>query len=134
VKKPTVLFSEAAGKSLSGYQVLIINNIGQLSSLYRYGRIAYIGGGFGAGIHNILEPAASGLPVVFGPNYHKFREAEDLVRLGGAFPISRYRDFEMIINDMAGNEEALTISATTARDYVQSHTGATEKIITQLFT
>src|SRR5690606_8440581 len=72
----------------SKFDVLIIDSIGILSSVYRYGDIAYIGGGFGVGIHNILEAATFGLPVLFGPNYEKFKEAVDLLEMQGAFAIS----------------------------------------------
>ena len=88
LKKSFVRFSEATENNVTDKQVLIIDNIGLLSSLYRYGDIAYIGGGFGKGIHNILEAATFGLPVLFGPNYAKFNEAVELIRLGGAVSIT----------------------------------------------
>jgi 3-deoxy-D-manno-octulosonic-acid transferase len=75
-------------------RILIIDNIGMLSSIYQYGTIAYIGGGFGSGIHNTLEPIAFGLPVIFGPKYQKFEEAHQLIKAGGGFSINNYPDFE----------------------------------------
>ncbi|HEY0175082.1 MAG TPA: 3-deoxy-D-manno-octulosonic acid transferase, partial [Pedobacter sp.] len=109
-------------------QVLIIDNIGMLSSVYQYGKIAYIGGGFGTGIHNTLEAAAFGLPVIFGPEYDKFQEAKDLLALHAAISISSaeelYAAFEKLHKDKdAGN---------TAKKYVLDKTGATAQIIEYL--
>jgi 3-deoxy-D-manno-octulosonic-acid transferase len=73
--------------------ILIIDNIGMLSALYRYGKVAYIGGGFGQGIHNILEPAAFGLPILFGTKYQKFVEANALIAAGGAFSVQNHEQF-----------------------------------------
>src|SRR5690606_2401017 len=80
--------------------ILIIDNVGMLSSLYGYGDIAYIGGGFGAGIHNTLEAAAYGMPIVFGPNYHKFQEAKDLIQARAAFAIHNERELIMVIEEL----------------------------------
>ncbi len=109
-------------------QVLIIDNIGLLSSLYQYGNMAYIGGGFGAGIHNTLEAAAFGLPIIFGPNYYKFNEAKDLITLGAAKSIANadellnaFKDF--IINDFA---------PIAAKNYIKENKGATAKILSQI--
>ncbi|MDR1919421.1 MAG: 3-deoxy-D-manno-octulosonic acid transferase, partial [Tannerellaceae bacterium] len=88
LKRPSVRFSDACEKDVAGKDCLIIDSFGLLSSIYRYGDIAYIGGGFGKGIHNILEAAVYGIPVLFGPAHHKFKEARDLIAAGGAFPIS----------------------------------------------
>lgn len=78
-------FSAYSPEVIRSAQVLIIDNIGMLSSLYGYGNVAYIGGGFGAGIHNTLEAATYGIPVIFGPKYHKFQEAKDLIECGAGF-------------------------------------------------
>ncbi len=99
-----------------------------LSSLYRYGRIAYIGGGFGKGIHNILEAAAFGIPVIFGPNFEKFREARELLSQGGAFNIKNYEDLCNILNELNSNPEKYISSALTAGSYVRENTGATSII------
>ncbi|MCB0471616.1 MAG: 3-deoxy-D-manno-octulosonic acid transferase, partial [Flavobacteriaceae bacterium] len=77
-----MLFTESEKKKPSEYQVLIINTIGLLSKIYKYADIVYVGGGFGVGIHNILEPATFSVPVLIGPNFKKFKEANDLVGLG----------------------------------------------------
>jgi len=86
-RKNVICFSEADLETVNEADVLVIDSVGMLSSLYQYGTIAYIGGGFGKGIHNILEPATFGLPVFFGPNYQKFKEAVDLIELGGTFQL-----------------------------------------------
>jgi len=83
-------------KNLIDYQVLIIDNIGMLSRLYRYGEFAFIGGAFGKGLHNILEAACYGIPIFFGDkNYEKFQEATDLINRGGAFEVHDFSDFEI---------------------------------------
>lgn len=106
-------------------QILVIDNIGLLSSLYQYGDIAYIGGGFGAGIHNTLEAAAFGLPVIFGPRYDKFQEAKDLVTRKAAFSIHDDKELETAFQFFIENPG----SAKQARDYVVEKKGATEAII-----
>ena len=106
-------------------QILIIDNIGMLSSLYRYGKLAYIGGGFGAGIHNTLEAVAFGLPVIFGPKYDKFQEAKDLIALGAAQSISNAEELELAFNNFKDNQSA----SEKARKYVQGKKGSTDQII-----
>ena len=110
---------------------LIIDNIGMLSSLYQYGHIAYIGGGFGSGIHNTLEAAAFGLPIVFGPNYYKFQEAKDMIDLGAAFSIKNGSDFERVLDKIGVSPELVETCGCgrTAKAYVENHTGATARII-----
>ncbi|MCK4570254.1 MAG: 3-deoxy-D-manno-octulosonic acid transferase, partial [Bacteroidales bacterium] len=81
-------------------QILVIDTIGVLSSIYRYADIAYIGGAFGTGLHNIQEPAVNGMPVIFGPNYHKFKEAVDLVDIGGAFTINSGEELQTILSEL----------------------------------
>jgi len=109
-------------------QVLIIDNIGMLSSLYQYGKIAYIGGGFGVGIHNTLEAAAFGLPVIFGPNYHKFQEAKDLIEIGAAKSISNTEELNTAFEYYVAHE-----SGTLAKNYVADKKGATEMIMKKIF-
>lgn len=124
-----IRFSEADEFNVSGAKILIIDNIGILSYLYQYADIAYIGGGFGVGIHNILEAATFGNPVIFGPNYHKFREARELIKLGGAFSISSGEDFEGIIGKLITNEPLRLQSSEISKKYVETKQGATAKII-----
>ncbi|MDA9555299.1 3-deoxy-D-manno-octulosonic acid transferase [Pelobium sp.] len=114
-------------------KILIIDNIGMLSSLYSYGEIAYIGGGFGAGIHNTLEPAAWGLPVIFGPKHDKFQEAKDLVRFEGGFTFSNQNDLNNIFNRLIDDEVWRRQSGKIAKDYVAKNTGATQIIMQQIF-
>ena len=110
-------------------KVLIIDCIGVLSSLYRYGNFAYIGGAFGAGLHNILEAATFGLPVVFGPNYAKFNEAVDLIALKGAFSIFDFDSFSEILSLLLSDEELLNHTSSISKDYVQNKQGSVEKIM-----
>ena len=119
--------SEDAGDKLPG--VLIIDTIGLLSQLYRYADIAYIGGGFGAGIHNILEAAAFGKPVIFGPNFRKFREAKELIEEGGAFPVKNEAELKQVTALLLSDPAAYTRAAGASSGYVRSRTGATEMIL-----
>ncbi|GAB2986654.1 glycosyltransferase N-terminal domain-containing protein [Mucilaginibacter puniceus] len=109
--------------------VLIIDNIGMLSSLYQYGHIAYIGGGFGAGIHNTLEAAAFGLPVIFGPNYAKFREAKDIITIKAGFSISNATELKCAVDALVHDEKLYAYASKQIKVYVQQHVGATAAII-----
>ena len=110
--------------------VLVIDTIGLLSSIYNFGHAAYIGGGFGEGIHNTIEAAVFGMPVVFGPNYHHFREAQGLIDAGAARSIKNYSELEAAL--ITALDEHETIGAKAA-EYVQSELGATEKIYQDIF-
>jgi 3-deoxy-D-manno-octulosonic-acid transferase len=112
--------------------IMIIDNIGMLSSAYRYCHIAAIGGGFGKGIHNILEAASWGVPVVFGPNHKKFREALGLINVRGAMSFSDYDGFKTIIDRWITDDKAYGESANGAKEYVRSNTGATEIILSKM--
>jgi len=127
----TIKYSEADQSNVVAANILIIDNIGMLSSLYQYGSIAFIGGGFGKGIHNILEAATFGLPVVFGPNYQKFSEAKELIKLGGAFSINSIIEFEKcmeLFNDIL----KLKMASDTSKKYILENVGATRKIVSQI--
>ena len=121
-------FNEASADS----RVLIIDNIGMLSSAYGYAYIAAIGGGFGKGIHNILEPACWGIPVIFGPRYENFKEAVDLISAGSARSFSTFNEFKEIVDLWLSDEKIYTNSARLASDYVKENTGATEIIIQEI--
>ncbi|MDO3625510.1 3-deoxy-D-manno-octulosonic acid transferase [Mucilaginibacter sp. BT774] len=110
-------------------QTLIIDNIGMLSSLYQYGQIAYIGGGFGVGIHNTLEAAAFGLPVIFGPNYDKFKEAKDLIALQIGFSISYVSELKKTFDFLTEDELRYQSIRKKIGEYIKEHTGATEMIM-----
>jgi 3-deoxy-D-manno-octulosonic-acid transferase len=108
---------------------LIIDNIGMLSRLYKYAYITYIGGGFGKGIHNTLEAAVYGKPVLFGPVYHKFNEAMGLISVGGAISINNTEDCIVAIQKLLQDEKVYVSSSETARKYVYANKGATEKVM-----
>ncbi len=109
-------------------RVLIIDNVGMLSAIYRYGRVAYIGGGFGSGIHNTLEPIAFDLPVIFGLKYKKFAEAIRLVETGGGFAIANTTEFQNVMTHLL-LEKNYAQATKAAKDYVQQNQGATAKIV-----
>lgn len=113
-------------------QLLVLDTIGLLSSAYGYARWAYIGGGFGRGIHNTLEAATFGLPVVFGPNYKKFREARDLIAVGAARSISSAEELEAWFAPLATDGVALQKASSSARRYTEEQCGATETIISNI--
>jgi 3-deoxy-D-manno-octulosonic-acid transferase len=115
-------------QTLANTQVLIIDSIGILSSIYQYGKIAYIGGGFGVGIHNTLEAAAFGLPIIIGPNYSRFMEAIELIEKGAAFSIKDSAELKFLMDFLMKEENRLK-SGATADQYVQNHTGATQKFL-----
>jgi 3-deoxy-D-manno-octulosonic-acid transferase len=110
--------------------VLIIDNMGMLSRLYRYAQITYVGGGFGgAGIHNILEAAVYAKPVLFGPVHYKSREARQLLEYGGAFTFENALEAEKVIEELLGDPEKLALAGKTAGNYVEAEAGATAKIL-----
>ncbi len=113
---------------ISNFQCLVIDNIGMLSSLYQYADIAFIGGGFGVGIHNTLEAAAFGLPVIFGPNYTRFKEAIDLISLRAGFSISTQAELNGIVDQLMNNEIRLA-AGNAARSFVAKSQGATDIIM-----
>jgi 3-deoxy-D-manno-octulosonic-acid transferase len=126
------LFSEALNgrKTVADAGILIIDNIGMLSRLYQYGAIAYVGGGFTAsGIHNTLEAAVWGRPVIFGPNYHKFLEAKGLIAAGGGFSINNEAELVQVINNLLHNKAALEAASHAAAQYVLENSGATQRIV-----
>ena len=136
IDRPVVLFSETKDKdepvSSKDAELLIIDNIGMLASLYKYGYISYVGGGFGEGIHNTLEPAVYGIPVVFGPNYHKFKEAEDLIAAGAAFAVNNYDELQTLLFRLLNNKEVYQKSSAAANAYIKNHRGGTDTIMAYL--
>ncbi|AIM35562.1 3-deoxy-D-manno-octulosonic acid transferase [Sphingobacterium sp. ML3W] len=121
-----------ADQKIIDSQVLIIDNIGMLSSLYGYGKIAYIGGGFGVGIHNTLEAATYGVPVIFGPKYHKFQEAKDLIEQGAGFSIHNREELIKVFTCLQDNVKR-EYAGKQAKQYVQQHAGATAIIMKYLY-
>jgi len=126
--KPAIVPGAIAPCPLSR-NVLIINCFGLLSSIYRYGDITYVGGGFGVGIHNVLEAAVWGKPVFFGPNNKRFQEAQDLIASGGGLEIASYEDFAAKMDALLQSEEQCKTLGKAAGDYVASRCGATEKVL-----
>jgi len=124
-----VRYTQAEIKDITSERCLIVDTIGLLSSIYRYGQVAYIGGGFGVGIHNTLEAAVWNLPVVFGPNYQRFREARELIAEGGGFSINNYEELETLLNRLLADN---TKAAGIAGEYVKRNTGAKNLIIKTL--
>lgn len=129
VKYSEIFEKEWLKSDLENYQTLIIDNIGMLSSLYQYGNIAYIGGGFGVGIHNTLEAAAFGLPILFGPNYQKFAEAKDLLKINAAFCVTNQNELNSAFNKLATDAIFCAQAGNKAKVYVERHIGASQKII-----
>lgn len=131
LKRPYVRYTRADEQNVKQADCLIVDCFGLLSSIYRYGEIAYVGGGFGVGIHNTLEAAVYGIPVLFGPNYKKFMEAVQLIEAGGAFSINNYEELEdlfdrLMVSDYRQNTGKM------AGDYVLGNTGATDKILKEI--
>jgi len=125
-----VRLTQATVNNLDVTRVLVVDTIGILSSIYRYGQVAYIGGGFGVGIHNTIEAAVFGMPVLFGPNYTNYREACALTEAGGARSVKNYREFKAAMDEAFADHEAM---GKKASDYVVSELGATDKIYEALF-
>lgn len=124
------LSDESRRNILQSARVLVIDKVGLLSSIYTFGHTAYIGGGFGVGIHNTIEAAVYGLPVIFGPNYTHFREAIGLIEAGAARSIKNYSELEAALNTALERHEAI---GAKAAEYVTSELGATEKIYKAIF-
>ncbi|WP_247233255.1 3-deoxy-D-manno-octulosonic acid transferase [Telluribacter sp. SYSU D00476] len=133
--RPSLRYSDyASGKvetaDVDTTQYLFIDNVGMLSSLYRYGHIAYVGGAFGAGLHNILEAATFGLPVFFGNRkYQKFQEAVDLIRLGGAQPVANTEELRQYVQPLLLDSALRQQKGESCRQYVLTRTGATDKVM-----
>lgn len=133
ISLPVVKYSELVNnKEIALNNILIIDNIGMLASLYKVAKIAYIGGGFGKGIHNTLEPAVYGIPVIFGPKFHKFNEAVEMIKLVAAFTIQSENDAVEIFNKLLHLEEYRNISGMMAKNFIESKSGATKIIMSEL--
>ena len=132
LKRPYVRYSKATPDKAAKADCLIVDCYGLLSSIYRYGTISYIGGGFGVGIHNTLEAAVYGMPVVFGPKFQKFVEAKELIEVGGAYTISDYTGLETLLDRFISDKAFLDKTGDAAGHYVMSRAGATEKILADI--
>ena len=130
ITKSSVLFSEKNNLDLSNYSVFIIDTIGLLTKIYSYGTIAYVGGGFGnPGIHNILEPATFGIPIIIGPNFSNFAEAVELVKLKGCTVISNSNELKHSFDELINDENFLKEKGQICKSYIQDNTGATNSIM-----
>ena len=132
LKRPYVRYTRADERNVQKADCLIIDCFGLLSSIYRYGEVAYIGGGFGVGIHNTLEAAVYGIPVVFGPKYHKFMEAKQLIEAQGAFSISNYEELSSLFDRFLTDEHFHRETGSNAGFYVTNNAGATDKVLSMI--
>lgn len=131
LERKTVRYTEATTENVVGAECLIIDCFGLLSSIYRYADVTYVGGGFGVGIHNVLEAAVWGKPVIFGPNNKNFQEAQGLLKAGGGFEITSYDDFVGVMRKLADGK-ALEQSRERAGGFVESLAGATRQIMKEV--
>ncbi len=129
INKKTLIFSKANTQNILDVQVLIIDSIGILTSVYSYANVAYVGGGFGAGIHNILEPATYGIPIIIAPNYQKFKEANDLILSHACFEINSQNSLNKQLQEFYNNKEHTKKAGAIALKYIHTNIGATQKII-----
>ncbi len=132
LKRKTVLYTDTTPEEAASADCLVINCFGLLSSIYRYGEVAYVGGGFGVGIHNVLEAAVWGMPVIFGPNNKNFQEALGLLAAGGGFEINDDEDFVKIMNQLISDRQMLCSSSEKAGTFVNGQAGATRKVMEAL--
>ena len=128
ITKSTMLYSEMDAATIKSAQVLIIDTIGLLTKVYSYANIAYVGGGFATGLHNTLEPAVFGIPVIIGPNYNGFLEAEKLVSLGGVLSVTHKVEFSTIADNLLKNKEERTKLGKINSTYIESNKGASDLI------
>lgn len=128
----TILYSEMNQKELANYRILIIDTIGLLTKIYSYADIAYVGGGFATGLHNTLEPAVFGIPVIIGPQYHGFKEAEELVALGGIKVVTKKEDLTQLVASMQADSTYRMEIGRINSSYIENNTGATHKIMEYL--
>lgn len=130
IQKKTVLFSEREGKNIADYEVFIVDTIGILTKIYSYADLAYVGGGFGhPGVHNLLEPATFGVPIICGPHYSHFAEATALVQLGGCVSIQSAQELQEALDTLVQNADIRHEKGHICQTFVQLNTGATQKII-----
>lgn len=132
VKGRVVLYSEINKGDIETADCLIIDCYGLLSSIYQYGDVTYVGGGFGAGIHNVLEAAVWNVPVIFGPNNHNFMEARNLIAIGGGFEINNYDEFDNLLNRFSSSPDCLKQAGEQAGHFVETCTGATCRILSSI--
>lgn len=133
LKTPVICYTEVSEETVMNSQILIVDTIGILSSIYRYADLAYIGGGFGVGIHNTLEAAIFGMPILFGPNYLKFHEATGMVSLGVAFPVTDFQSLEATLNKLLTDQNTRNHISEKCIDFTKQNLGATQIILNKVF-
>ena len=129
LKKTAVRYSELGDQNLKEIDILIIDTIGLLTKIYSYANIAYVGGGFATGLHNTMEPAVFGIPIIIGPQFEGFKEAEDLVNAGGIIPVSSQDSFDNLVGDLLNNPFSIKKIGDINADYINSNKGASELIM-----
>jgi 3-deoxy-D-manno-octulosonic-acid transferase len=133
ITKKTVLYSDYKNHELAHFDVFIIDTVGLLTRIYSEANIAYVGGGFGSsGVHNILEPATFGIPIVIGPNYTKFNEVKQLINLGGCISISEYNALANVFDSYLYSNELITDKGKICSNFISNHTGAVLKILNKI--
>ena len=133
LKRKTLLYTEATPETARTAECIIINCFGLLSSIYHYGEVAYVGGGFGVGIHNVLEAAVWGMPVIFGPNNQRFQEAKGLLDAKGGFEIQQKQDFYQLMDRLRTDDSLMRLSGQNAGAFVADKAGATQKVLHHVY-
>ncbi|MEC3964358.1 3-deoxy-D-manno-octulosonic acid transferase [Flagellimonas halotolerans] len=129
LQKRTVLYSTMGNQNLKEFDVLVVDTIGLLTKIYSYANIAYVGGGFATGLHNTMEPAVFGIPIIIGPQFEGFKEAEDLVNEGGILPISSKDSFDDLVIDLLNNPVSIKNIGAINSNYINSNRGAADLIM-----
>lgn len=129
LQKRTVLYSTIGNQNLKEFDVLVVDTIGLLTKIYSYANIAYVGGGFATGLHNTMEPAVFGIPIIIGPQFEGFKEAEDLVNEGGILPISSKDSFDNLVDDLLNNPISIKNIGAINSNYINSNRGAADLIM-----
>ena len=132
INRKVVRYTQANENDARNAECMIIDCFGLLSSIYHYADVAYVGGGFGAGIHNVLEAAVWSIPVIFGPNNKHFREAQGLLKAGGGFEITDNESFEKVMSQFRQDDRALAEAGHKAGQFVAGLSGATDKILQEI--
>jgi len=129
LQKRTILYSEIGSQNLKEFDILVVDTIGLLTKIYSYANIAYVGGGFATGLHNTMEPAVFGIPIIIGPQFEGFKEAKDLVKEGGIIPISSQGSFNNLMSELLDNPVSIKNIGETNSNYINSNRGAANLIM-----
>ncbi|WP_313790101.1 3-deoxy-D-manno-octulosonic acid transferase [Flagellimonas lutimaris] len=129
LQKRTILYSEIGSQNLKEFDILVVDTIGLLTKIYSYANIAYVGGGFATGLHNTMEPAVFGIPIIIGPQFEGFKEAKDLVKEGGIIPISSQGSFNNLMSELLDNPVSIKNIGEINSNYINSNRGAANLIM-----